>query len=61
MKQLSQQELDNKIHSFLSGRFSAHPELSINESKQSVVSRVKNISKKFHITRPVRSQPALHL
>ena len=64
MKQLSQHELDSKIQSFLNERFSVHPELSgISSvaSKESVVSRVKNITKKFQLSRSVRSQPALHI
>lgn len=53
MKQLSEQELNQKIARFLEDRLSAHPEIARREAKlaarseRSVVSRVKNFSKRI--------------
>lgn len=66
MKELTQQELDSKIANFLEERFSKHPELAqvtnLHASKlgrESVVSRVKNITRKFDTQ--TKSQPQYQL
>ena len=56
MKQLSEQELNQKIANFLENRFAAHPEIGKLETKKNagkelnVVSRVKEFSKRFITT-----------
>ncbi len=59
MKKLSPKELDVKIAHFLEERFSKHPELTqvadLHASKfnnEAVVSRVRNISKRFSVNKP---------
>ncbi len=62
MKQLTEQELDSKIKSFLTDRLNAHPELANSKVSrvhdgisETVVSRVKSLTKKFQ-PRTNRSQ-----
>lgn len=62
MRQLSDQELNAKITRFLDSRFAEHPEIAEIEEAQGthlsekLVSRVKNISKKFGSNSHIKSR-----
>ena len=63
MKQLTEQELNIRIKSFLDERLSAHPELTEVQTittrqsvREAIVSRVKNITKKMQGNRSMSAQ-----